>query len=134
MKREEILSSCEDGSIYQVAHGMARNPDAMIHHNTLNLLDSLETMVINGYTKEALSLANHFACTDVLENYYKQLENLQSDAFIVPAIHESFADSQFGFPTFPLCYNFFKFFKSGHPSQSHYYSIQKSKNSAIMLL
>ena len=98
MKREEILSACEDGSIYDLAHGMARNPDVLIHQNTLNLLDSLETMVINGYTKEALSLANHFACTDVLENYYKQLENLQSDAFVVPAVHESFADSQLGCP------------------------------------
>ena len=46
-----------------------------------------------------LSVLN-FACTDVLENYYKQLENLQSDAFIVPAVHESFADSQLGCPTF----------------------------------
>ena len=96
IKREEILTACEDGSIYQLANGMARNPDDPIHQNTLNLLDSLETMVINGHTEEALSLANHFACTDVLENYYKQLENLQSDAFIVPAVHESFADSQFG--------------------------------------
>merc|ERR1712131_409216 len=94
MKREEILSACKDGSIYQLANGMARNPNVPIHQNTLNLLDSLETMVINGYTEEALSLANHFACTDVLENYYKHLENLQSDAFIVPAVHESFADSQ----------------------------------------
>jgi len=94
MKREEILAACEDGSIYQLANGMARNPNVPIHQNTLNLLDSLETMVINGHTEEALSLANHFACTDVLENYYKHLENLQSDAFIVPAVHESFADSQ----------------------------------------
>ena len=100
MKREEILAACEDGSIYQLANGMARNPDVLIHQNTLNLLDSLETMVINGYTEEALSLANHFACTDVLENYYKHLDNLQSDTFIVPAVHESFADSQLGCPIF----------------------------------
>jgi len=98
IKREEILAACEDGSIYQFANGMASNPNVPIHQNTLNLLDSIETMVINGYTEEALSLANHFACTDVLENYYKHLENFQSDAFIVPAVHESFADSQLGCP------------------------------------
>lgn len=98
IKREEILAACEDGSIYQSANGMASNSNVPIHQNTLNLLDSLETMVINEYTEEALSLANHFACTDVLENYYKHLENLQSDAFIVPAVHESFADSQLGCP------------------------------------